>query len=153
MPIIRSESGIAPAKAKLIVLKEYITTSVDPSSHHYVTFTPPIGKMWQVVNMLLRKEADIGATSGTHSLILRVAGNVQMIGVSLYYAKVEWDQNMWTSATFSQSPITESGAIMALQNIVFDHNNPLIVDYYNGTNAVSGVDGKVYVSVLETSII
>lgn len=154
MPIHRTESGVAPSKAKLVEIGDSYPGDIPVGSTSTEIYTPPVGVMWEVLTMVLMANANFSATTGIHSF--EIIGNhlhAKLQGASLYNSHLRWHDNMWVYADHSQRPTTEVGAILALNKVYADCNNPLIVMYYNGTDAIQTGTISIYFTLKETPII
>lgn len=151
MNINRIESGIAPARSKLIVETSNDTTSIGAYGDKTYTFTPPAGVTWQIKGLRIRVAEPAGGSSGTHSIMFK-AGEVSLgEGRSVFGSIVYWANGRWSVADSAQYPTTEIAALYTLYNIKFDANTPLSIKYQNFTDVATTKDRDIDILFEEVS--
>ena len=153
MPIIHLEDGIPPSKSRLITTGGDYPDDIASYGSIIKTYTPPVGKIWEVVNMQLHANAPPGAILGDHSFTLDVGAYYSMFGKSVYGSNLSWVANMWIIADSLQYPASEVSALLACQNLIADGNNPLVVTYNNSTNVIQTNTVTITFIVKETPVI
>lgn len=153
MPISRIESGVAPAKSKLRLVGDIYTTTINSGLFELNTYTPPIGKIWEITQLYLKANPLPGGASGTHNFKLKTGAGYGLTGVSIFSSELVWDYNMWVVADSYQRPSTETASVLALRSLVYDNDNPLKIDYYNNTDVNQTVQRLIFAQVKETPII
>lgn len=153
MPINRIESGVPPSKYNHILLEETQTGNISAGSGENTVFTPPAGKLWQVLNMYLMAQPPSGASSGIHSYTL-IVGNINILsGGSVFGSLVNWNSSCWEAADSFQYPDTAVAAQNALTSTHIIKENPLTVRYFNNANEIQTQSRYIYLSILETPLI
>lgn len=153
MTIIHLEDGVPPAKSRLVRVGGVQTGNIAAGNYETYDFTPPKGKLWEVIFGYLYVKKPNGAASGTHTFAVMLKDLQVMSGKSVFGSSIEWNSSMWVVADSAQQPSTEGGAQSALYHLVSDHNNHIRIDYYNDTNVSQTWARYIYLYVKETPII
>ena len=153
MPINRIENGVSPTTStyKLHTILE--TANVNPFSYEDTYISPPIGKLWKILNMFLYCRNPLGATFGEHTYVIK-SGTINIVmGESVFGSNLLWDYCGWEIANSSQKPGASIDAQYALNNIYLTNDNKLTIKYINNTDATQVEARDIRVSVKETTLI
>lgn len=152
MSIIHSEDGIPPAKAKRRRFGGTFNDVIGIGATHTETFTPPKGKIWSLLGMVLDKGAPVGAASGTHSFGVGVDGDNTVWGRSLFGDGINWHTSSWANASDKERPADRGAAATSLTRLYADNDSPLVVTYDNFTDVINDKTGEITIWVLEESL-
>ena len=152
MPIHRIESGVAPAKSKLIHLTRYDTDNVGALSNVTQTFTPPVGHIWKIAGLALHAYGPTGATVGTHAFSIQLDTTIITKGISVFGSELVWNYSHWFIADSSKLPAESETALMAILNTIFFNTVPLKIKYFNTTDAIASSTRTFNIDILETPI-
>lgn len=152
MPIERIESGVAPAKARLVAQELSDTTDVAATNSLQQVFTPPKGRLWEIVGMYLNTGAPPGAASGVHEFVLRT-GDISLItGRSVFGSAITWNHSHWQVADSAKLPADAVTTLLAIINTAFSNDEPIKIDYTNGTDVNASGTRTLRFYIKETPI-
>ena len=153
MTIFHTESGIAPLKSKLI--QEVLSDTADVAAFDALerSFTPPAGYIWNIIAMDLLAGAIPGATAGSHEFSVKTGDIVLITGSSVFGSTVAWGNSHWQNADSAKLPPESNTTLMALLNATFSNNNPIKIEYVNGTDAIASGTRTIKLYIIERSII
>lgn len=152
--INRIENGVPPTTNKHVT--RYITEgdSVSSMASDMTYIIPPVGKVWQILNMFLLTVAPLGAATGTHYFSLGLAGTMNILkGESVFGSNLRWDYSQWDLADSEQKPSDVVAAQNALSNTHIITEGPLNVLYRNNTDVTQTLPRYLFFSILETPLI
>ena len=152
--IHRIEGGVPPTTNKHVT--RYITEGDNVSSmaSDMTYITPPVGKVWQILNMFLMSMAPLGAASGKHFFSLDIGGTMNILkGESVFGSNLRWDYSQWDLADSEQKPSEVVAAQNALTNTHIITESPLNVLYKNTTDVTQTLPRYLFFSILETPLI
>lgn len=152
MAIIHSENGSPPSKSKRLKFGGAFDDVVGVGATVEKIFTPPKGKIWSLLGMVLDKGAPTGAASGTHSFGIGVDGDNSVWGRSLFGDGINWHTSAWANASDKERPADRGAAATALTRLYADNENPIVVTYDNFTDVINNKTGEVTIWVLEESL-
>lgn len=151
--ITRIEDGVPPSKSTYKLHTVLDPANVLPFTSEDTYISPPIGKLWRILNMFLYCRNPLGATFGEHSYTLR-SGDINIIlGESVFGSNILWDYMGWQLADSRQEPDSNIGAQYALDNIHLTPDNQLRIRYINNTDSTQVEARDIRLSVLETTLI
>lgn len=152
--ITRIEDGLPASKANYKTYSKYESATVPIFSFENTLVTPPAGKLWKILNMMLFVEAlPLAASAGEHSFTLFSKDIPILYGASVYDSDLVWRYSMWEIAGFSQKPASNEAALIALDSIHLTTTNYLTVKYINNTNEPQVYQRIIRLSVIETPLI
>lgn len=153
MPIIHLEDGVPPSSSKIILVDMSQTADILPMGGNISTEAPPKGYVWEVINMYLYAVKKLGASSGTQNFEIAVGTIPIMFGASTFAVDLFWKYGEWGSADSEQKPADAVAAVMAMQGIVVESDNPITITYNNRLDVTQTFDRSMYLTVKQTPVI
>lgn len=146
------ETVVASApRERLIMLKQYVSTSVPAGAESVVRFYANPNTICHVLGMRHFVQGVPGAT-GNHSLSIGYenASDLisKLIGTSTGATPIAFQYSQWDSATVSYSP-EKSAQGVAEEKLYFDSVSPLVMTYSNNTNVANPFQRGFFVMAIE----
>lgn len=118
-----------------IVHETRTPTDIIPPGFEVVIFTPPEGKIWEMLSCNFAASAIPGATIGTHEFEVIVSNMGYLLGSSGYNKDLAYGAGEWELATVFALPSDKVSQLEILKTIKIDADKPLTIRYDNSTNA------------------
>jgi len=133
------QTGSAPdVRTRPYIFTDFViadsTTTVSASGNERIEILAPSGYIYEITNGIIKIEPISGATEGEQRCNLMALGQFTVTyGRSTYNKQLYFIASHWIKADIEALPTDNQ--LNAFQSLVADEDSPLVIQYYNDTNA------------------
>lgn len=127
----------AAPRESMVKFEQLSSGSIAASGSEAKFFYAPAGFIVEVKAIFLDVPAVAGATSGSQTFIVGYTDPTidMMAGNNAYNNELRFTKNTWDVPGTTSTPSDVNAYARVLDKLVFDSTHPLLVNYFNSTNA------------------